>query len=186
MATEGTLDERYLTWLYSQVGLERNLRATSSHWSLVSQLYQKQFHWSVRNDDNRDADGLDLRLEWVRDNGIEVDDLWMSLGCSVMEMLVALARRASFMSIGTPGDWFWEMMENVDLRQFVDAKYNDDTHMEVNETLDRIIYRQYDRTGLGGLFPLQHPRQDQKKVELAYQLSAYLLEGDYLAQISRA
>ena len=46
----------------------------------------------------------------------------------------------------------------------------------VADAMAAIIWRTYDSNGYGGLFPLRNPREDQRKVELWYQLNAYLLE----------
>lgn len=184
MATEEELlDGRYLEWLYNQVGFAYITRKNTSHYSLMSQLYKKPFEWYVHNDDNRMMDGIDLRYEFLDAEGEIADDLWLALGCSMLEMLVALARNAAFEDERTPNAWFWEMMDNLHLRIFVDAKYNDEAHMEINEALDRINTRDYDADGSGGLFPLRNPERDQRDVELWYQLGAYILEGRYLRSI---
>jgi hypothetical protein len=39
-----------------------------------------------------------------------------------------------------------------------------------------VIWRTYDRRGHGGLFPLQRSNRDQRRVEIWYQLSEYLLQ----------
>jgi len=98
----------------------------------------------------------------------------MSLGCSFLEMLVALSRRLAFQEEREPRDWFWEMMDNLGL-----AKHTDDydySEEEVNDILDRVIWRTYYTNGEGGLFPLRHASADQRHIELWYQMCAYLLE----------
>lgn len=177
----GTIDDRYLEWLYELIGTVRNRNPARSYWSLARQLYTKEFVWLVANDDNRVEDGKELRLEFVAEQGTDgASPTWMGLGCSMLEMLVALSRRASFESDMTPGDWFWFFMRNLQFERFTDAKYDRSIESAVDETLDRVIYRTYLPDGIGGLFPLQEPRQDQRKVELWYQLAAYLLEADPL------
>ena len=56
------LDEDYLTWLYSQVGSVKLRNKAKSHWSLLRQMYTKEFIWLIPNDDNLLEDGRDLRL----------------------------------------------------------------------------------------------------------------------------
>jgi hypothetical protein len=66
------------------------------------------------------------------------------------------------------------LMENLDLE-----RYNDNTPFSdaaIDELLDRVIWRTYRRNGAGGLFPLKRTREDQRQVEIWYQLCAYLLE----------
>lgn len=172
------LDDRYFEWLYSHIGAVRNRNPARSHWHLARQLYVKEFVWLVPNDDNRVEDGRDLRYEFINETGADdVDPNWMGLGCSMLEMLIALSRRASFEhDAKTPDEWFGLMLHNIGLDKYSDARYSDAVAQDVDETLDRVIYRTYDPTGHGGLFPLSHTFHDQRKVELWYQLAEYLLE----------
>lgn len=173
------LDELYFTWLYSKVASTRYKNPTRTYWSLFRKLFTKEFVWLIPNDDNRVEDGRDLRLEFLSEEGIEdVDPAWLDLGCSMFELLLGLSRRLSFEAEGEPRAWFWLLLENLQLET-----YNDDLimHLEkdfIDDVLDRVIWRQYDPDGHGGLFPLSHPKKDQRKVELWYQLSAYIQENE--------
>ena len=71
---------------------------------------------------------------------------------------------------------FWLMLGNIELNECSDF-YEYDPNA-VGEVLDRVIWRQYDPSGYGGLFPLSKPDKDQTRVELWYQLSAYILENE--------
>jgi hypothetical protein len=102
---------------------------------------------------------------------------WLGQSCSLLEVLVALSRRAEFESEKDAYTWFWQMMQNVGLRDFTDAVYDDWVREEVLETMARVIDREYGNDGAGGLFPLQNPDQDQREVELWYQMSSYLIEN---------
>ena len=91
---DGTLDDQYLTWLYSQTGSVRLRNKARTHWSLLRQLYSKEFVWLVPNDDNRVEDGRDLRYEFLHETGhTRASREWLAMGCSFLEMLVALSRR---------------------------------------------------------------------------------------------
>jgi hypothetical protein len=172
-------DEEYFTWLYSLVASTNLKNPSRTHWSLARHLYTKEFVWLVPNDDNRVQDGKDLRREFFEVNEISrVDQNWVVLGCSMFEMLIALSRTLSFEADGEPRVWFWHLMETLDLFQYNDRIYK--TRPEVasiiDETIDQVIWRQYEPDGKGGLFPLRNPREDQREVEIWYQLNAYLLE----------
>ncbi len=170
------LDELYLTWLYSQVGSVKMRTPSRTHWALIRQLYTKEFVWLIPNDDNRVEDGRDLRHEFIDSEGIgDVDSNWMILGCSMLEMLIGLSRRLSFEAEGEPRVWFWHMIETLEV-SYNDKKYNKQHYREIDEVLDRVIWRTYSPEGRGGLFPLRRTTQDQRDIELWYQLSAYLLE----------
>ena len=158
------LDEAYFTWLYAHIDVGED------RWKLARQLYKKEFVWLIQNDDNRALDGLVLRYEFVDLYPLLPIDLeWLDMGCSMLEMLVALSDRAAFLGEGTPQQWFWEMMENL-------AIYSDEPSEElIEEALDKVIWRTYNYDGEGGLFPLENPVKDQRKVEIWYQLNSYLI-----------
>lgn len=172
------LDELYLHWLYGQFGSVKVTDSSRTYWGLARQLYTKEFVWLVPNDDNRIEDGKDLRWEFVQDSGVEVDALWMELGCSMLELLIGLSRRLAFETDRGPRGWFWRLIDNLGLESATDAIYNKQIETEIDEILDEFIWRQYEPSGHGGLFPLEHATVDQREVELWYQLSAYLLEDD--------
>lgn len=168
------LDEMYFTWLYRQVGDPSLKNPTRTYWRMLKTLYTKEFVAVIPNDDNRIADGRDLRYEFVDDSNLDdVDPSWINMGCSMFELLVALSRRLAFLAEGEPRTWFWQMMENLGLTQYNDS-FKEQDH--VNDILDRVIWRTYDRDGTGGLFPVHDAQSDQREVEIWYQLSSYLLE----------
>lgn len=175
------IDDRYFEWLYSQFGAVSNRNPARSHWELAKALHSREFFWFVSNDDNRVGDGLELRHEFLVTQGDDgVDREWLDLGCSTLEMLVALARRASFETDREPGAWIWEFFTNLGMLGFTDVAWNTKHLARTQRKLDQLIYRTYSPTGRGGLFPLQRPAEDQRKVELWYQMSAYLIEkGHY-------
>lgn len=173
---DAPLDEHYLTWLYSQVGDVQERNPSHTYWRLLKQLYTTEFVWFIPNDDNRVEDGRCLRHEFLQNEGLfPVDPNWMHLGCSMLEMLIGLSRRLAFEAEGEPAAWFWKLIENVGLEYYNDnMPYQEE---QVDEVLKRIIFRTYRRNGEGGLFPLRHAREDQTRVELWYQLNAYLIEN---------
>jgi len=172
------LDELYFTWLYSQVATVEVRHPSRTYWQVLRVLYKKEFVWLIPNDDNRIEDGKDLRYEFIDDVGVpNVDDGWVNLGCSMLELFIGLSRRLSFEAEGEPEQWFWRLMENLDLE-----KYNDNMPLpesKVDNILDQVIWRTYSKTGRGGLFPLKKgSRKDQREVELWYQLSEYVLDQE--------
>lgn len=99
---------------------------------------------------------------------------------SVLEMLIVLARRVSFESYSTPDAWFWKLLENLELNRCTDYHYNDNVAREIERTLERFLDRRYSSDGVGGIFPLRQPAGDQRNIELWYQMSEYLREGEYV------
>lgn len=180
MSTHG-LDEEYLDWLVARVTSPRQRRSDSvrTYFTITKQLHEKEFFWFVPNDDNRILDGLELRNEFLADIRYHIgedDEEWASAGCSVLELLVGLSRRLADLDGGEPRIWFWRMMRNLGLDQLDDQIPYD--WEDVDEVLSTFIFRTYERDGRGGLFPLEHPKEDQRKVEIWYQLNAYLMEHE--------
>lgn len=173
------LDELYLQWLYGQVADVEEDRPSRTYWGLLKQLYTKEFAWFVPNDDNRVEDGKDLRLDFARAleaDGKEIDDeSWMNLGCSMLELLIGLSRRLAFEAEGEPRVWFWRLIKNAGLH--INSDLRKFPRIEVDQILDRIIWRKYEYNGHGGLFPLRESYADQREVELWYQLQAYVIQN---------
>lgn len=173
------LDDLYLVWLYSQFGNVTTKSTRRSYWNLSRKLYTTEFVWFIPNDDARVEDGRDLRFEFIEDAEIPFTnevDAWVHLGCSYLELLIALSRRLAFETDGKAEDWFWHVIENIGLHEYNDA-YKEDFSGFVDEVTERITWRTYNADGHGGLFPLRRAETDQKKVELWYQMSAYVLEN---------
>ncbi|MCA1800215.1 MAG: hypothetical protein LC687_01750 [Actinobacteria bacterium] len=171
------LDGRYFEWLYVQVCSIETENPLRSYRLLLHTMYTTEFVWLIPNDDNRVEDGKELRYEFLEDIGVspnQRDKLWLDLGCSFLEMLVALSRRLSFEAGDSAQVWFWHMLENIGLADMNDGV--DIFEDQVEETLNRVTWRTYGYNGGGGLFPLVYPEEDQRKVELWYQLSNYILE----------
>lgn len=179
MTADGTLDERYLTWLVRQVEPVTNLNPARTHWLLCSEMYKKEFTWFIPNDDNRLYDGLEIRQRFIdEEEGGDVPGYWLAEPCSFLEMIIALSHRMAFESTPLEADyWFWRMMDNLNLRLIVDDAYDDDTRIQIIDAIDRVIDRTYYADGKGGLFPLNHPGKDQRQVELWYQSQQYLMEN---------
>lgn len=169
------LDQRYFDWLYGQVCSVEVKSPSRTYRNLLHILYTKEFVWIIPNDDNRVEDGKELRYIFLSEEQITVDDQhWMELGCSMLELLIGLSRRLEFETDIPAVDWFWELLENLNLHKMSDQKHI--SRHNVEDILDRVIWRNYEYDGSGGLFPLVNAEKDQRKVELWYQLSAYILE----------
>lgn len=176
------LDELYFTWLCSQVADLEETDSSLTYWQLLRQLYNKPF-FAVKGmvkDENRAEEGVDLRLEFIRKRRIRDPDRdWIEMDCSMLELMVGLARELSFeiLEAGSkPHYWFWKLVENLGLIRCTDLSRYPRNH--VDQILDDVIYRRYAKSGLGGFFPLQQPDRDQRDVELWYQLCAYVLERE--------
>ena len=167
---EPPVDDLYFDWLCIN-----NVNGASVFLKLFRILHHKEYVWTVPNDENRIEDGRALRIEFIEKTGFQgVDDSWMRLGCSMLELIIGMSRRLEFMTDTPASDWFWEMLGNVGLNFYDDYKIIPVEY--VDDILDQIIWRTYRHDGVGGLFPLDHPDADQRHIEFWYQMSAYVLE----------
>lgn len=119
-------------------------------------------------------DGMELRQEFIQlVDADPIDEYWFELTCSCLEMFIALSRRLAFIGGGEARVWFWHILDNLEI---ISSDHDSQPGEEVELVLDTFIQRKFDYNGKGGLFPLKHPREDQRNVEIWYQLSAYLIE----------
>ena len=172
---EMDITDAYFEKLCNVAGL-RNPIEHCGYFEVMHQLFRTEYYWSVPNDDNRGADGLKLRERYGYP---EVES-----ECSLLEMLLGLAVRCHEEIMYDPSkdykqeDWFWMMLTNLGLNRMRDISFGDAwVENDVTGICDVFMDREYARNGRGGLFPLKAPREDQTKVEIWYQLSAYLLEN---------
>lgn len=170
------MDNAYFHWLIDLLGDEY---LGLNYTKLLYALFKKEFIWSIDWDENRAKDGLGLRRIFTKEFRIsaENDSFWPFSGCSVLEMMVAMARRCDDELIYNPdkgdqtGHVFWVMIENLGLDIYDDFGFFED---EVNEILERFLNRKYDSVGEGNLFRLL--RSDPRKIDLWLQLNLYLRE----------
>ena len=169
MTTRDPFDAGYLSWLKSLIAVPVGNRTYSQ---MLSELHNKEFVWLIPNDDNRLADGLELRGEYFhRHNGDISED-----GASVLEVLIGLSRRIAFIADGDPEVWAWRLIMNLELDKFWDPLKSAAKLQDLDNRLETLIWRTYHSDGQGGFFPLAWPEEDQRKVELWYQMNAFVEE----------
>lgn len=166
MRIETPVEKAYFSWLIGLVNGGRNK-------SLLQYLHGVRFYSVLKLDENRAADGQGLRDDFEYSTNIPVDEL-EDKDCTVLEMLVALARRISDItyedgSVEIP-KWFWILIHNLKLQE--------NHNLRNDHLLKRFMERNYTPSGHGGLFPLNKPREDQRNTELWYQMHAYIRENN--------
>ncbi len=167
----GPTEEVYFSWLCAQVLDPLN---RYQHVGLLETLHNTEFVWLVPGDKNRADDGLELRLAFMTTTRLEPDASWETTGCSVFEMLIALAQRAEFQTDIPVRDWFWIFMKNLNLDQY--RAISNTAIPEVIERLQTFVWRTYAPDGRGGLFPLQYTQRDETQVELWFQFCEFVEE----------
>lgn len=173
---DDTLEEQYFRWLYHQIDDSESENPAETYWKLARQLHEKEFVWIIPHDDNRIEDGRELRYTFAYETEQRLTPEWHSFPVSVLEVLIGLSHRLSFQLDETPQYWFWKLIWNLDLSRCTDKRYPPAVRRGVDEILDRVIWRTYEYSGEGGLFPLDDPHEDQRRVELWDQMSAYVIE----------
>ena len=171
----------YYSWLCDLIDVDQ---PPQSYWFLTKKLFMRDFYWSVPNDDNRACEGKNLRERFCDENNLIYTYEYFNSECSMLELIIALAFRCESIMVDQYDsipmrEWYWKLLSNVGLNKFTDEVYYDDAAEIVDRILDRIIDRTYHRNGQGGLFPLKRYKKDQRKVELWYQMSEYLIENYY-------
>ena len=180
---ETDLKNEYYVWLCVSIKANRDARTT--YRELTKDLFNKNFTWFVPNDDNRAFEAKNLREKFCEELNLEFDYDYWDYPASMLELIIALAYRCENLMADTAdekemSDWFWMLMGNVGLDLYTDRDYDYCSEsISVDEILDRIINRKYQRDGRGGLFPMRKDTKDQRKVELWYQMNTYLVENYY-------
>jgi len=164
------IETEYFKWLCAKV-LERG---TQNYVDLLFIMYKTEFVWVVPADRNREEDGIELRLDYLRETfqKRDTDYSWYNQPCSILEVLVAFAKRASFQTDIPVADWFHIFLENLKLDDYRRVSESDIPVIE--EILYNFVWRTYDLNGDGGLFPMLHSTNNQKDVEIWYQFCEYL------------
>lgn len=169
------INDEYFDWLCELIDHKRFSRQLSYR-KLLMHLHNIEFTWFVLNDDNRADDGIQLRRKY----SLAMDDLslqrYLKGPCSVLEMMIALAVRCeTFMDDDQLGDrtgqWFWGMIHSLELNSMTDAKFDRDY---VDDVIARLLNREYEPDGRGGLFTVKNSQHDLRTVEIWCQLSWYL------------
>lgn len=164
----------YISWLSKQIEPNRQRNFDE----LFHIMHEKTFVYTMANDDSRIQDAHDVRLDYFRNFKVKSYVSTDILGpISVLEILIALSRRMGFMTSSEPSGWAWVLLKNLELSRY-SGRVTRKRAEEIDEILERLIWRHYGPDGGGGFFPLAWPEEDQRKVELWYQMAAYLAETE--------
>lgn len=163
--------KKYRAYLTSLVHSERGGSGYPSPF-LFDVLDEIPFKSLVTGDENRIADALYMRHLWEVDSTYHISAIDKPV--SLLEIMVILSQDLSFMCTGLVENssverWFDEMINNLQLN----FSENDDENRRI---LERVVTREYGSDGVGGLFPLRNPGQDQRKSELWIQANEYIIE----------
>lgn len=175
------MEDSYFCWLVGLIGDEY----VGTHYQkLLWKLYTTDYIWELDYDRNRAADGLYLRREFAKLNGYFVADgdvfqdplIVEGRPCSVLEMMIALARDAENDIMHDPdygdrsGKWFWIMIQNLGLDVYDDYCWFE---AEVDRILDVFLHRRYQTTGPNAPFPVKNSATVFANRDLWWQMNQY-------------
>lgn len=168
----------YFNWLCAKITDIKT--PPGMYLDLMRLLYRTEFIWlkNIPGDENRVEDGRELRDDFLRELKFNKEFFWYESPVSVFEVLIAFSYRASFQTNMSVSEWFWKMIQNLGLESYrviSDDEDDNDLYM-IDRILNTWMWRIYDPSGYGGLFPLHNPSSDQTKVEIWYQFCEYIYE----------
>lgn len=171
-------ENRYFDYLCCLVGRSQEYSI------LLDELHSIEFYSLIPNDDNRGSDGEYLRSLFIDEVGHTWSTSLPDGPCTVLEMLIGLAYRLEFETSQSqweksPHEWFWILIDNLGLLGCTNEEYvrSHCTADRIHDICDMLLSRQYTYSGEGGLFPLKYAQKDQRRVEIWYQMSAYVMEN---------
>lgn len=178
MTFEDRINDEYFDWLCDLVDIQRFSKHLTYR-KLLMHLHNIEFVWTVSMDENRADDGIQLRRKF----GLARNDLslqrYLNGPCSVLEMMIALAIRCEDTIMDDAllgnrrGQWFWGMIHNLGLSPMTDPRFD---RRFVDDIVARLLNREYEPNGKGGLFTVRNYDRDMRTVEIWCQLSWYLDE----------
>lgn len=179
MSFQKGVKEEYFEWLYEYVCGGRSHDKVSCK-KLFDYLHQVEFTYQLLRDENRAADGVDLRYRFAVERYPDtIEDVTYILDgpCSVLEMIIALAVRCEETIMDNTGygdrtsQWFWNMMNNLGIGYMTDDIFDREF---VEDTIDIFLERRYKPDGRGGLFYIRGCEEDLRDIEIWSQLCWYL------------
>lgn len=154
-------------------GLYRTVFGNNQEWyDVMMDLNEIDFRWdpSIKYDENRAEDGLQLRRDFLFTAGHAGDFQGIDeVPASFFEVYVGLGKKMAHL---LDRDLPTTMVYLLAIGPF-------ETYLDRDEVFaiaERVMDRDYEYDGHGGLFPLRNPPRDQRLVELLYQLNLHVLD----------
>lgn len=172
----------YFDWLCERVGIQdKHIKDSSAIDILYMTTFSvcEKYHKQVALDESRIEDALSMREKFTNDSDFQpIFDARFLLGVglsdvSIFEVMVALADRMVYNCSDSidRSEAFFIMFKNL----FSGVDENDSE--KLSERVKNFLDREYGKDGSCGLFPLKNPKKDQRKVEIWYQMMAYIIEN---------
>lgn len=176
----------YFHYLGNLMGANSDYYPNKYYWILLHKLFSMSFYTENALDKNRIYDGEKLRDKWIEveaELGHEYFPSQLDFPCSVLEVMIGLSLRIEEDVMQDPdrGDrtrfWFWQMIHNLGFDDFDDRNITESKLDEIYVRVHNMLERNYDKFGHGSLWPVEHPREDMREIDIWYQMHEFLREN---------
>ncbi|MBQ0143251.1 MAG: hypothetical protein KBT06_10755 [Prevotellaceae bacterium] len=189
----GRIDKPFVDWVIGQEDaivreyknwLEENARYLLEPYGCYSKLIEAlnttEFYALIERDENRIADGRDMRRTFLYDTNDYSFNEYVyleNLPVTVLEVLLGLAYRCENTILGDPdygnrtGEWFYTMLESMNVINYDD--YNFDIY-DVDLAVHYMLERNYSPDGAGGLFYVPNAKHDMRECEIWHQMHMWI------------
>lgn len=181
-----TYDSTYALYFKWLINIVDDVEKTE-YLLVYKMLFDKEFYAVIDMDENRAKDGVELRTKFIDHlGGNRPPGEITPIGpCRCLEMMVALAIEIEN-QVGdsrkerTDKIWMKYMIENLGLSRYKDSVFYKLAEFDkISRIIDNFVDREYDKSGFGGLWPLNNPTKNQRKVEIWYQFLAWYREQGF-------
>ena len=164
--------QTYWQWLVDKTGF--------SDRKILADLFMMDFETMLKDDENREKDGLLLRKTYANEvgkgrNSIEKDRIWKSIHgkCSCLELILGVSNSLNDIlneeNESMVPQFFEILMGNLGI-------FSGKSSRDCYEIIWKFMSREYNFDGKGGLFPLKFPKRDQRLVPIWYQMNYWMEE----------
>lgn len=161
--------------------------ADQTYFYLAWTLHSIRFFGGVPNDENRAADGKNLRKKFSHIHSSFKDySVLCTPSATVLEVISALAERidSSLYSLSEDSEesiheWVMIMLQNLGIDKYNDSVWNIEAYEDVKNKIFVMLNRDYDEDGHGALFPKLSPlfkNKNYRDQEIWYQMQFFLRE----------
>lgn len=160
---------KYVRWL-----LNKMVATEVESLSLYLALLDVDFYWcdEFEEDGNRAADARALRDDYIYNTGLYPE---VSNAPTVLEVLVAMAERATPIGYDPAWTWFNNFMTNLGFDYLTDSLWSDDAERFVKSTIRKWLDRRFSPSGVGSPFR-GNGTYDVSKVSMWNALQWYLAD----------
>jgi hypothetical protein len=185
MSEDHWLVETYFAWLAHDAFSDESERDEYS--GVLRVLHDIPFYWTIWSDENRAGDAMSFRQSDFLSFQHGLDHLdqewlsnWASASPSVLEVLLAIARRWTFYFEGEVPYYFGHLFLNLRLDRFPGRILPTQMHENIRLMMDNWMSRQFCEDGRGSPFPIKDLIArgvfDMRQLDIWSQMNAYSAE----------